>query len=183
MDIYLLFKFLHVAAAIVWVGAGVGLVILGIAAERKKDEAEYGHIIQYLVFMSPRVFIPSSLAVLVFGVIAAWMSWSFNDLWIDIGLVGFAATFLTGNFLLRPRADKVGAIIAKGPMNAEAMATGHELVTIAKFDYVMLFVVVADMVFKPTLNDWVVLVLMAAAIIAAGIVFLAPVLMPRTATA
>lgn len=181
MDWYLLVKFLHVAAAIVWIGSGVGLVILGIAADSRKDEAEYGRIIKQVVFMAPRVFIPSSVAVLVLGIIAAWMSWGFNVLWIDIGLLGFAATFITGNFLLKPRADKVDAILKSGPINQEGMGIGRELLAIAKFDYVMLFVVVADMVFKPTGGDWLVLLLMVVALLLAGFFFLAPLFRPRMA--
>jgi uncharacterized membrane protein len=176
MDFYLLFKFLHVAAAILWIGSGVGLVILGVAADSRKDIEDYGRIIKHVVFLVPRLFIPSSLAVLVCGLVAAWLSWSFSDLWIVIGLVGFAATFLTGNFLLGPRATKVTKIDAQSGMTPEAIAIGHELLTLAKFDYVMLFVVVADMVFKPTGSDWTVLGLMALAIVAAAIAFILPVL-------
>jgi len=183
MDAYLLFKFLHVASAIVWIGAGFGLVVLGMAAERKNDRAEYGRIIQHVVYMAPKVFIPSSLAVLIFGLIAAYLSWSFTDLWIDVGLIGFASTFITGNFLLRPRADKVAAIMAKDGMTEEALAIGHDLLSISKFDYVMLFVVVADMVFKPTISDWPVLAVMAIALVVAGYFFLTPVLQPRRAVA
>lgn len=182
MDLYLLVKFLHVAAAIIWIGAGVGLVILGIAAERSRDEVEYGRIIKQVVFMAPRVFIPSSVAALVLGIIAAWMSWGFTYLWIDIGLVGFAITFCTGNFLLKPRADKVTEILAKGPLTPQALAIGRELLGLAKFDYVMLFVVVADMVFKPMGGgDWLVLVLMAAALVAAAVAFVVPVLSAKAA--
>jgi uncharacterized membrane protein len=183
MDLYLLFKFLHVAAAILWIGSGVGLVILGIAADRRKDTADYGRIIKYVTFLAPRLFIPSSLAVLICGLVAAWLSWSFADLWIDIGLVGFAATFVTGNFLLSPRASKVAKIEAEAGMTPEAISIGHQLLTIAKFDYVMLFVVVADMVFKPTANDWLVLLIMALAVVAAGIAFIVPVLRGEAARA
>jgi hypothetical protein len=65
----------------------------------------------------------------------------------------------------------------------DAVAVGHELLQLSKFDYAMLFVVVADMVFKPVASDWPVLLLMALALAAAGVVFLAPVLRPRPAAA
>ena len=183
MDIYSLFKFLHVASAVVWVGAGLGLVILGVAAERRSDRPEFARVIQNVIFMAPRVFVPASIAALVFGVIAAFMSAGFTYLWIWIGIVGFAATFTTGNFFLKPRADKVSAIIAKEGASDGALAVGHELLQVAKFDYVMLFVVIADMVFKPGAGDWPVLALMAVAVAAGGVAFLAPVLRPREAVA
>jgi uncharacterized membrane protein len=183
MDIYLLVKFLHIASAIVWIGAGVGMVVLGAAAYRQSDREEFVRVVRNVAFLAPRVFVPISLATLVFGLIAAFMQWGFTELWVWIGLFGFAATFVTGNFLLGPRAGRVKAIIAREGVSDDAVSVGHELLQLSKFDYAMLFVVVADMVFKPVASDWPVLLLMALALAAAGVVFLAPVLRPRPAAA
>jgi uncharacterized membrane protein len=177
MDIlFLVVKFLHIAAAIVWIGAGVGLMILGLAADRATDREAVLRIINSVMFLAPRVFVPASLATLVFGAAAAWMSWGFGTLWIVLGLIGWAATFVTGNFFLKPRADRVAAIMAKEGPSDSALALGREMLTLSKFDYVMLFVVVADMVFKPTLNDVPVLVAMAVVIVVSAIAFVVPVL-------
>ncbi|HVZ13965.1 MAG TPA: DUF2269 family protein [Bauldia sp.] len=184
MDIYSLVKFLHIASAIVWIGAGVGLVILGVAADRKSDREGFVRILQNVGFLAPRVFVPASLATLVLGIIAAWMNWGFVQLWVILGLVGFAATFLTGNFLLGPRAAKTEKIVAAEGASDHAVALGRELLTIAKFDYVMLFMVVADMVFKPAPGDFGVLAVMAIIIAGAAIAFLIPVFRaPRVAVA
>ena len=172
MDIYALFKFLHVACVIVWVGSGIGLVALGIAAERKNDKEEFGRIVAHVVFMAPRVFIPASIAALVFGLITAWLQWSFADLWIVLGLIGFAATFVTGTFFLKPRADKIAQMIAKEGYSDAVVALGRELLSVSKFDYVVLFLVVAVMVFKPTISDYGLLIAMAAILVAAGAYFL-----------
>jgi uncharacterized membrane protein len=174
MDAFLLLKFLHVVSAILWVGVGVGLCILGIVADSRSDRMEFARVIQNVTFLAPRLFVPVSIAAFVFGFAAAWMSWGFQVLWIWIGIVGFAATFCTGNFLLKPRADRITAIIAKEGVSDDALAVGRELLQISKFDYVMLFVVVADMVFKPVAGDWIVLAAMATAIIVAGVAFLGP---------
>jgi hypothetical protein len=179
MDIYLVFKFLHVVSAIIWVGAGVSLVILGIAADARSDKPEFTRIIQSVVFMAPRVFVPSSIAAFVFGFIAAWLAWGFADLWIWIGIAGFAAGSITGNFFLKPRADRISAIVAKEGVSESALALGRELLRISKFDYTVLFVVVAAMVFKPGIGDWPILALMALAIAAAAAMFLVPVLRQR----
>jgi uncharacterized membrane protein len=174
MDLYLTLKFLHVVSAILWVGVGFGLCILGMTADARSDKPEFARIIQNLTFLAPRLFVPASLAAFVFGFAAAWMSWGFQVLWIWIGIVGFAATFCTGNFLLKPRADRIAEIIASDGVSEHALQVGRELLRISKFDYVMLFVVVADMVFKPVAGDWLVLALMAASVIVAGVAFLGP---------
>ena len=55
------------------------------------------------------------------------------------------------------------------------VATSREILTIAKFDSVLLFVVIADMVLKPEGNDWAVLVVMAIVLLVAAAVWLTPV--------
>lgn len=36
----------------------------------------------------------------------------FTDTWILLGLIGYAATFVTGNFVIRPTAEKIAASIS-----------------------------------------------------------------------
>jgi hypothetical protein len=59
----------------------------------------------------------------------------------------------------------------------------REILTLAKFDLVLLFVIVADMVLKPQPDHWLTLVVMAVVIIAAAAVFLAPLRTGRPAPA
>jgi len=174
MDLYSLFKFLHISSAVIWVGGGFVLVLLGMVADRRADKPEFAHVVQNVIFLSTRFFIPVSLAAFVFGLIAAWLGWGFSQLWVWIGIAGFAATFCTGLFVLKPRADKIGVIVAKEGVSESALAVGRELLQASKFDYVMLFVVIADMVFKPAPSDWLLLVIMALAILAGGVAFLVP---------
>lgn len=88
-----------------------------------------------------------------------------------LGLAGFAATFLTGHFVLRVKAIEAGRLMSEGKV-AEAAAVGRKLMQVAKFDYVVLFTVVADMVLKPTWTDFLTLGVFAAALAAAAYFFL-----------
>ena len=177
MDVYLVFKFLHVVSAIIWLGAGFGLVTLGVFADSRKDNEEFGRVVENVIFLSPRLFIPVSLAALVFGLIAAPLQWSFGDLWIILGLVGFAATFLTGLLVLKPTSERLSAMIAKEGYSDNVVTHGRALINQAKFDYVVLFAVVFDMVVKPTSGDWAALLIIAIAIVAGAFFFLAPAMM------
>lgn len=87
-----------------------------------------------------------------------------------LGLAGFAATFLTGVFVIKPRSEKLAAMIERDGMSAEALAGGRQLLVIGRSDYVVLFLVVADMVLKPTKDDVGTLVVMAA-ILVAGVAY------------
>jgi len=175
INLYDLVKFLHVVCAVLWIGSLTGFAILGIRADKAGDNAEFGRIIGYVLFFAARVFTPASILLVLLGITMSAMVWGFAPLWILIGLAGFAATFTTGFFVLRPRAEKLAALMAKEGASAAVVAQGREFLTIGKFDVVMLFVVIADMVFKPGLGDWLLLLIMVVVLTAAAWLFLVPV--------
>ena len=113
MDTYTLVKFLHVAFVVVWLGGGFSLVVLGARANRANDTADLIKVIQQVVYMN-HVFVPASLLAFLCGLILAWIAGLFDLLWVIIGLAGFLATFATGIAVLKPRSDKVAALIATG---------------------------------------------------------------------
>lgn len=178
MDTIAFVKFLHVAFVIVWLGGGLCLVLLAARANRANDTADLAKIIQFVIGMAKRVFIPAALGALVCGLIMAWSLDLFSLLWVIIGLVGFALTFGIGIAVLTPRSDRVGEMIAKDGVTPAVVEQSREILRIAQFDLTMLFVVVADMVLKPAPENYVVLLVMALVIVAAGLLFLRPVFAP-----
>ena len=66
---------------------------------------------------------------------------------------------------------------------AGAVAAGRRLMTISKFDYVVMLMVIVDMVMKPGVGDVVLLGGMAAAAIAGAVVFLGPIVARTPAAA
>jgi uncharacterized membrane protein len=170
MDYYFFLKFLHVFLIIIWLGGGFGLVILAIRADRARADAELAHIVQQVIFMT-KVFIPAALAAFVPGIVMVFLTWSFSDLWVIIGLTGFALTFATGMLVLKPRADRIGALIAAEGISPAVVEQSRQILQIAKFDFVMLFIIVADMVIKPTANSTATLAVMAISLVAAAVIF------------
>ena len=117
-------------------------------------------------WLSNRLFTPVSLLVLVFGILLVIEPWSFDQLWIVLGLAGFATTLITGVFLFLPRARAIKrAHRREDGMSAEAAAAIRELFLLTRIDYAVLFMVVADMALKPTGDDVWPLVGMAAVIL------------------
>src|ERR1044072_3702060 len=96
MDWESVFKFLHVSAAILWLGGGFALVALGIAADRARDNDAIGRIVDHVIFLTPRLMIPAAIAAFFFGAITAWLPWSLSYLWIWICLIRFSSMFLIG---------------------------------------------------------------------------------------
>lgn len=183
MSYYEVLLFLHVAGATVWLGAGFTFFLLSLKALRSEDRMEGARLGQLADWLTPRLFIPSSLAVLVLGILLVFEGpWSFDQLWIVIGLAGYAASFLTGILLIAPNTKKLAEASHEfGPTSPQALAYQRRLLIISRTELAILFIVVADMVIKPTGDDGVALALMALAALAAGAV--SYLTAPRTAPA
>ena len=167
MDLYSVLLFVHISAAIAWIGSGLLIQILLTMADRRRDEATFGALMDYTAGLGLKLFMPSSLIVLVCGIaLVADGPWSFDQLWVVLGLVGFAATFLTGLLVMKPQGDRLAEITAAngGVLTPEAMYTARKLLALGRIDYVVLVAVVFDMAVKPTGDDVGALLVMALAI-------------------
>lgn len=182
MDWYSIFKFLHVVSAVCWVGGGAVLMWLAVLAGRAGDDEAQMTVVKQTASLALLWFVPSSLATVIFGAVVATIGGLWSSAWVILGLVGFAATFTTGNFVIRPTADAIAKAESEG-RRADAKAQGQKLLQVGKFDYVMLFTVIFDMVVKPGWSDVVWLVLMAIVLAAGAALFLLPGLAAKPATA
>ena len=148
---YDVYKGLHVLAAVVWVGGGATLTLLGIVAERERDPLRLASIGQMADWIGLRVYTPSSLTVLVFGILMVRkgdLGW--GHFWIDAALVGWLITTAVGVGYISPQAKKLARIIeASGPTSAEAQAKIRQILTVVRFDVVMMLLIVLDMAVKP----------------------------------
>jgi uncharacterized membrane protein len=168
MTWYEFLLFVHISMVVVWVGAGLLLIVLGVRADRTDDDDGVKRIIEDNNWLATRLFIPASLVVLVAGVLLTIDGpWEFEQLWITLGLLGYLATFFTGVAVIRPRSDRIAEMIARdGGMTPASLAETRRMLALARIDYVVLFLVIADMVIKPTGDDVAVLVGMAAIFVA-----------------
>jgi uncharacterized membrane protein len=143
--------------------------------DRDGDEPAIRRFLADQERLATRLFIPASLTVVIFGIALVIESeaWSFDQLWIVLGLVGFAATFVTGLFMIKPASERIGAAIERegGRLTPELRTDIRKLIVMARLDYVVLFLVIADMVIKPIGDDVGVLIGMAAILIA-GIAYI-----------
>ena len=164
MELYPVLKLLHVASAIVWVGGGFTMVLLGLAARRARNEAELMNVMRQVSVIGPRLFLPASLATLAFGVgcvVAGGLAW---EAWLVLGLGGTLATAAFGYLVLRPRAEHVLAFLPDPGRRRDAIRTASELLSLARIDYALLFSVVALMVLKPGWGDIAVLGLLGSGV-------------------
>ncbi|MBN9020610.1 MAG: DUF2269 family protein [Rhizobiales bacterium] len=151
---YDILLFLHISAAVIWLGSGFLLHILACRAERaggaparmaaRRDRGTLGNVL----------FVPASLATLVFGIALVLVGgWAFTDLWIVLALIGYATSFIIGAFVLKPRGEAIGATVARDGISAEVIRKGRQLSVIGRVEATVLFVIVALMALKPSVDD------------------------------
>ena len=150
---YILLKTLHVVAAVAWVGGALTQNIMATRLKESGDGDLMGGFAKQVEWVGTHVYLPASLAILGFGIwMVATSGWNFTDLWIVIGILGIVATVITGAAFVGPTSKKIGEAIAqKGADDPEVRQGIDRLLSIARVDLAVLFIVVVDMVAKPVL--------------------------------
>jgi uncharacterized membrane protein len=176
MTYYEALLFLHISGAAVWIGAAVLYDLLFFRARRAADPALAERMGAHSEWLAKRLFIPTSLAVFVLGILLTIEGpWGFGDLWVALGLAGWAATFVVGVAGIEPQTKRLQAAIERGGSDDPEVAwRGRRITALNYFDNVLLFLVVADMAVKPTGDD-VGLLVVGAAIVLAGVALFARV--------
>jgi uncharacterized membrane protein len=144
--------FLHVVAAMVWVGGLVALTAFGAHVLRSGEREAVARFIGSLRVIGPFVLGPSSSLVVVFGI---WLvvyssAWGFGQTWIWLALVLLVAAVLVGAaFLSRAALAAEGAV--KAGDDTEAMEQLRRWSWGVRLILFLLVVATWDMVFKPGL--------------------------------
>jgi uncharacterized membrane protein len=177
MSYYEVLLFLHIAAAAVWLGSGFFLQMLVWRAGKAGDGPLLQGIASNSGWMAQRIFIPASLVVLIVGILLTIEGpWSFGDLWIVLGLAGYAFSFLVGILFLEPEGKRIASAMQAGDTGRASFHIGR-INTVSRIELVVLYLVIAAMALKPTGDDTGTLVLSAAVLLAA-LVYWAPKLRP-----
>jgi uncharacterized membrane protein len=164
-EIYLTF---HVLMAIVWLGGGLALSVLGWRIVLTKDGRAMAAFAKSVEWVGNRIFVPASLVLLVLGFLMIHDGgWSYSSLWIVIALCGFAVTFLTGLLFLGPQGGKIGKLIeAEGVESPAVQAQIRRVLFVSRLDLITLYAIAGNMLVKPTGDDVAILVAAAVAIAA-----------------
>lgn len=146
-------RFAHIAGAVVWVGGGLMLAIVGVRALRSGEVTVLAEFARTLSYAGLRVFTPAVVVVLVTGVwLVIEQSGDFMRLWVLLALVAFAIAFLIGAvYLSRSALQLQHAVLDPKPnLQAARDALGRWITGYAVVLVVLVFAL-WDMVFKPRL--------------------------------
>ena len=153
-DVFDALKYLHILAAMIWVGTSIYLQVTATRLSRAGDPERLATFAKDSEFTGTRLIMPSTIALLLLGIALVAYSpvYAFTQLWILLAFAGFAATFVTGAFVIGPTSGRIGGLLEReGPASPEAQALIRRIFVVSRVDLVVLLLVVADMVFKPGL--------------------------------
>jgi uncharacterized membrane protein len=144
--------FLHVVAAMIWVGGAVLLGALVTRVLHDREPSAVARFVDNLRVVGPAVLAPATLAVAGLG---TWLvlnsgAWSFGQLWVRLAVALFAAAFLIGAVHQSRAAIAAERASERGDLEdalrqLARWSWGYRLIV------VLLAVVTWDMVFKPGL--------------------------------
>lgn len=145
---------IHVVGAVIWVGGGLMLSVVGARARQSEDPRNIEDFAQMLSYIGPRVLMPAVLTVIITGVwlVLASPGWSFTQLWVILALGAFFVAFLLGAVYLSRIALELERLAAHTDASLQAArdVLGRWIVGYRVVLLILLFVL-WDMVFKPGL--------------------------------
>ncbi|MGH2542598.1 MAG: DUF2269 family protein [Ardenticatenaceae bacterium] len=151
--IYSLFKFLHVAAVIVWVGGVFTLVVLNARLAREQNRSAQMALSEQSEFFGSRVIGPAAITTLLAGIIMVLNAgFGFSTLWITWGFVGVFGSIILGAIFIRRATEELRQVAASPTPDAPRIqALQRRLINLNALNLLLLLSTVGAMVFKPTL--------------------------------
>jgi uncharacterized membrane protein len=151
--IYNLFKFLHVAAAILWIGGVCTLSLINLRLARKQDRTALASLSRQSGFYGRAIIAPAAAVTLIAGIVmVASSGLNFGALWITWGFAGlFGSIALGAAFIRRVTEALVELAPAAAPADPQVIALQRRLATLNLINLLILLSTVGAMVFKPIL--------------------------------
>ncbi len=152
-SIYTLFKFIHVAAVIIWIGGVCTITFINARLAREKEQAGLLSLARLSNFYGRAVVGPAAIITLIAGIAtAANVGMDFGALWLTWGFVGILGHFVIGvGFMRRTTANLNQLAPTVALHDPRIRALQGRLTTLNVINLLLLFSVVGAMVFKPTL--------------------------------
>jgi len=148
---YKLLLAVHILAAVLWVGGGATLHVMGRIAQKSGDRERMNQFSIDAAYIGPRLYAPLSIILLLVGFpLVNKAGYDMSDAFIGIAFAGWIASFLIG-ILYYSRADKKrAAIVASEGVESDAfLASYQQVAMVNSIELLILVLVVLDMAIKP----------------------------------
>ena len=147
---YLVFKFIHILAAIIAVGANITYGVWG--ARGRAEPAHQGFAIKGIQFLDNRIANPAYGVLFLTGLVMVFMgNWGFQ-LWVIVAIVLFVAIAVIGFAYFTPLVKRQLALLDAGDTSSpefERLARRNAM--IGPILGLLVVIILVMMVFKPVL--------------------------------
>jgi uncharacterized membrane protein len=144
---------IHVLAAVIWVGGGLAMHILGRRVLKRGDGEEIYEFSKEINTVAMRLYAPMSLVLLVAGILLVnEAGYDFDQIWITLGFVGWIISFVVGIGYYGPQDKKLQQLVtAEGPNANGVVANVRQALLVNSIEQTIVLLVVIDMTTKPGL--------------------------------
>jgi uncharacterized membrane protein len=151
LGVYHTIVFIHVLAAVAWVGGDILLQVFGVRIQRANDPERMSQFGLDVEFVGLRFIMPLSVVLILAAIALIWYGpYGLSALWVKLAIVGYLITLVTGAAVLGPTSGKIGRLLqTKAPDDPEVTSLLSRLLLVSRLDLIVLILLVADMVFKP----------------------------------
>ena len=153
INLYSVFKFLHVVAVIVWLGGLFTTTIVTARMAREGNESAMASLMRQSGFIGRSVLGPAAAVALIAGVVMVIDGGiGFGTLWIVWGVGALIVSMGLGATVIRRSGEQLGRLLASERRDEEAvMSLQRRLQTLSVVNMLVLLSAVWTMVTKPTL--------------------------------
>ena len=151
MSLYEILLFVHVLAAMIWLGGATMFHVLVERAVAADDPVRIKGLMGEAEHLAKTYFIPSTIIVLAMGI---WLvlegNWGFDQPFILGGIAGIVITIAVGAGVLGPTSMRIAARITEvGGLDKGVRDQMTRLKNISRADLVLLVIIVFLMTVKP----------------------------------
>ena len=153
INLYSVFKFLHVVAVIVWLGGLFTTSIVTTRMAREGNQSAMASLMRQSGFIGRSVLGPAAALALISGVVMVIDGGiGFGTLWIAWGVGALIVSMGLGATVIRRSGEQLGRLLASEGRDEEAvMSLQRRLQTLSAVNMLVLLSAVWMMVTKPTL--------------------------------
>jgi uncharacterized membrane protein len=174
MDWYLVVRFIHIVAAMAWLGGALAMLVASALAARDPD---FGARLRFMAMVNALglpFFVPASMTVLVSGVVMAALWTGFSQAWLVLALAGIAVSIGIGVGFIKPVGERISARATVEGASPAVRADIDLMTRVTRFDYAIMLAIVALMVFKPGWQDTATLFALAVLIAGSAAILFTP---------
>jgi uncharacterized membrane protein len=149
--VYELWLTVHILCAVVWVGGGLAIHILGGMYARADDVPAMIGFNRRAVSVGNRLYAPAAVVLLIAGILLVEeVGYEWSATWVTLGVLGWIFSFLVGILFYPREIGKIDAAVdSDGLSPAAAAASIRRVLLVNSVELMILLLVVVDMAVKP----------------------------------